>query len=97
MRSGTIVICILLFAMMFLVVVPVQADDIPTVTIGEHKVNPSVLMPGSLGTITITVNNTASSASVTQETGHSLQRRTPRSGLTISTSISRMSTLRETG
>ncbi|MFZ1127833.1 COG1361 S-layer family protein, partial [Methanoregula sp.] len=69
MRSSTIVICILLFAMMFLVVVPVQADDIPTVTIGSYKVNPSVLMPGSLGTITITVNNTASSASVTQETG----------------------------
>jgi hypothetical protein len=54
---------------MVMVVMPVLADDIPTVNIGSFSVNPSVLLPGSFGTITINVNNTAQSASVTQESG----------------------------
>ncbi len=69
MRPSTIVICILISALIAMVVVPVYADDIPTVNVGSFKVNPSVLMPGSFGTITITVNNTAESASITQESG----------------------------
>ena len=69
MRSSTIVICILLSALMAMAVMPVFADDIPTVNVGSFEVNPSVLLPGSFGTITITVNNTAQSASLTQESG----------------------------
>jgi len=41
----------------------------PTVSIIEYSVNPSVMMPDSLGTITITVKNTAASASVSERSG----------------------------
>jgi hypothetical protein len=50
-------------------VVPVSAVGEPTVTITNYRVNPSVLMPDSLGTITITVTNTATSASIQENTG----------------------------
>jgi hypothetical protein len=49
--------------------VPVSAVGEPTVTIMDYRVNPSVLMPDSLGTITITVKNTATSASIKENTG----------------------------
>jgi len=49
--------------------VPVQAADAPTVTITNYQVSPSVLMPDTLGTITVTLKNTASSASTTEKTG----------------------------
>jgi len=41
----------------------------PTVTISEYQVSPSVLMPDSLGTITITIKNTASSATLEESSG----------------------------
>jgi hypothetical protein len=50
-------------------VLPVAAADVPTVTITEYKVSPSVLMPDSLGTITIIVKNTATSATLKENTG----------------------------
>ncbi len=50
-------------------IVPVSAVGEPTVTIANYRVNPSVLMPDSLGTITITVTNTATSASIQENTG----------------------------
>jgi hypothetical protein len=50
-------------------VVPVSAVGEPTVTITNYLVNPSVLMPDSLGTITITITNTATSATIQQNTG----------------------------
>ena len=37
--------------------------------ITDYKVTPSVLMPDSLGTITITIKNTAASASISEKTG----------------------------
>ena len=49
----------------------VSAATEPTVTISEYRVNPSVLMPGSLGTITITIKNTASSATLEENVGTS--------------------------
>jgi hypothetical protein len=49
--------------------VPASAADEPTVTITDFKVSPSVLMPDSLGTITITVKNTATSATLKENTG----------------------------
>lgn len=50
-----------------LVVLPVAAE--PTVTISDYKVTPQVLMPGDLGTVTVTLKNTASSASFTERVG----------------------------
>jgi hypothetical protein len=50
-------------------VLPASAADVPTVTITEYKVSPSVLMPDGLGTITITVKNTATSATLKENTG----------------------------
>jgi len=57
--------------MVFIVslVLPVSAEGVPTVTITDYKVNPPVLMPDSLGTISITIKNTATSASVSEKSG----------------------------
>jgi uncharacterized membrane protein len=52
-----------------LLILPVSASGEPTVQISEYHVNPSIMMPDSLGTITIVVKNTASSASVKENTG----------------------------
>ncbi|MDD1681577.1 MAG: S-layer protein [Methanoregula sp.] len=54
-------------AITLLVIIPVSGE--PTVTISDYKVTPQVLMPGDLGTITVTLKNTASSASFTEKTG----------------------------
>jgi hypothetical protein len=60
---------LILFGLMILLVPPIHAADAPTVTITDYKVSPSVLMPDSRGTITITVKNTATSASVSEKSG----------------------------
>lgn len=55
--------------------IPAAATDLgvttlnPTVIITNYEVTPAVLMPGDTGTITITVKNTAETASVKQNTG----------------------------
>ena len=64
---GTIVALTVLFGLLVLLVPQAYADT-PTVTITDYKVSPSVLMPDSLGTITVTLKNTASSASVSEST-----------------------------
>ena len=70
MRIGsTIPAFMVLFAIMVMVIPPAHADDTPTVIITNYTVSPTVMMPDSLGTITITVENTASSASVSQRSG----------------------------
>ena len=63
--SSALVVVLILAAC----VLPVTAADAPTVTITDYKVSPSVLMPDSLGTITITVKNTATSATLKENTG----------------------------
>lgn len=63
------IIFIALLAAMVVVMPPVLADNAPTVTISDYNISPPVMMPGSLGTITITVKNTASSASLTEKSG----------------------------
>ena len=65
---GTIAALLVLFGLMVIFVPPVHADT-PTVTITDYKVTPSVLMPDSMGTITVTIKNTASSASISERTG----------------------------
>jgi hypothetical protein len=54
-------------AIVLLLIVPVAGE--PTVTISDYEVTPQVLMPGDLGTVTVTIRNTASSASFTEKTG----------------------------
>jgi len=66
---STIIAFIILFAVMVMVIPPVHADDAPTVTITGYKVSPAVMMPGSIGTVTVTVKNTASSASISEKSG----------------------------
>jgi len=65
---GTIAAFLVLFGLMVIVLPPVHADT-PTVTITDYKVTPSVLMPESMGTITVTIKNTAQTASVSESTG----------------------------
>jgi hypothetical protein len=65
---GTIVAFLVLFGLMVLFIPPVHADT-PTVTVTDYKVSPSVLMPDSIGTITVTITNTAVSASISEHTG----------------------------
>lgn len=64
-------LAIILIALTFLVVtIPaVQAADAPTVTIADYVVSPSVMMPDSIGTITITVKNTATTSSLSEKSG----------------------------
>ncbi|WP_292417109.1 COG1361 S-layer family protein [Methanoregula sp.] len=65
----TIIALGVLFALVVAIMPAVQATDAPTVTITSYEVSPSVLMPDSLGTITVTLKNTASSASTTEKSG----------------------------
>jgi hypothetical protein len=60
---------LIIIALLSAIVVPVSAAGEPTVTITDYKVTPSVLMPDSLGTITIILKNTATSASVSEKSG----------------------------
>jgi hypothetical protein len=69
MKISTLALIIMAFVIFALAISPAQAADAPTVTISDYKVSPSVLMPDSMGTITITVKNTASSASVSEKSG----------------------------
>ena len=69
MKLSTLTLYIVAFVLIALALPPAHAADVPTVTITDYKVNPSVLMPDSIGTITITVKNTASSASLSEKSG----------------------------
>ena len=60
---------IVLIALLGALVVPASAADSPTVTITDFTVNPSVLLPDNIGTVTITIKNTASSASISEKSG----------------------------
>jgi hypothetical protein len=64
-----------LLAMIALLVGPSGATDTegattnPTVIITDYQVTPAVLLPGDKGTITLTIKNTAQSASIKENTG----------------------------
>jgi hypothetical protein len=62
-------IIIIAFAIAVTMIIPAFAAGDPTVQISEYQVHPSILMPDSLGTITIVVKNTASSASLKENAG----------------------------
>jgi hypothetical protein len=61
--------CVFILVFLSSMVMPVSGAGEPTVTITDYKVTPSVLMPDGLGTITIMVKNTASSATIKENTG----------------------------
>ena len=52
-----------------MLVVPATAADSPTVMVTEYRVNPSIMMPDSAGTISIIVKNTANSATIKENSG----------------------------
>lgn len=68
---GTIAAFLVLFGLMVVFIPPAQAAGAPTVTITDYKVSPSVLMPDSLGTITVTIKNTAAVSSIKESVGSS--------------------------
>lgn len=67
--ASTIIALILLFGLAVLLIAPVHAADAPTVTVSNYTVSPSVIMPGTLGTITVNIKNTAATASVVEKSG----------------------------
>lgn len=68
MKKNLILFSVL--AVLTVAAIPAMADSTsPTVTVANYTLNPSVMMPDSLGTITIYLKNTASSASVVDKTG----------------------------
>jgi len=67
--AGTIIALMVLFGVGVMLVSPAQAASSPTVTVSNYTVSPSVLMPDTLGTITVVIKNTASSASVVEKSG----------------------------
>jgi hypothetical protein len=69
MKYSTLAIIVIALALLVVTLPPAQAEYAPTVTITDYKVSPSVLMPGSIGTITVTVKNTANSATMSEKTG----------------------------
>ena len=71
-RNGLAGVVLLLMATaiaLFTIVAPPASADTPTVAITDYTVNPSVLMPDSLGTVTITIKNTAETATVSEKSG----------------------------
>lgn len=55
------------FILVFILVVPAAAE--PTVTVSNYELTPQVLMPGDLATLTVTLKNTASSATISENVG----------------------------
>lgn len=69
MNLKNIAIALFIVALFVMTIPPVNGESAPTVTITDYKINPSVLMPDSQGTIAITVKNTANSAQVSEKSG----------------------------
>lgn len=58
-------LAILVLILLFLLAAPVMASD-PTVIISDYKVTPAVLLPGEEGIVSVTVKNTAETATFSQ-------------------------------
>ncbi|PKG31904.1 MAG: hypothetical protein CW742_10930, partial [Methanoregula sp.] len=59
---------LLLILLIFIFTVPASAEN-PTVMVADYTISPPVLQPGDVGTITAIIRNTASSASLKENTG----------------------------
>jgi hypothetical protein len=71
MKSSVInaIIFVILVAFAVIMIPQVSAAGEPTVMITEYQVNPAVMMPDDLGTITVIIKNTANSATQTENSG----------------------------
>ncbi len=58
-----------LSVLLLLAAVPAAGAGAPTVMVADYTINPPVLQPGDVGTITAIIRNTASSATVKENTG----------------------------
>jgi hypothetical protein len=67
--AGTVLVLVAMMIALLSIIVPPASADSPTVTITNYSVSPGVLLPNGLGTITITVENTAASATISERTG----------------------------
>lgn len=69
--SGCLWVLVSAFILLFvaILIAPASAVSGPTVTVLDYQVSPAVLLPDTLGTISITVKNTATSASIKENTG----------------------------
>jgi len=59
---------LLLALLLVILTVPASAEN-PTVMVADYTISPPVLQPGDVGTITAIIRNTASSASLKENTG----------------------------
>jgi len=68
-RSGHSPVAIIaLMVLLPFIIAPAAATD-PTVIVTGYEVTPAVLMPGDMGTITLTIKNTAETASIQENSG----------------------------
>lgn len=64
------ILMILAIILMYAVLTAVASSaDSPTVMVTEYRVNPSIMMPEGIGTITIVAKNTANSATLKENSG----------------------------
>lgn len=59
---------LLLALLLIIITVPASAEN-PSVMVADYTISPAVLQPGDVGTITAIIRNTASSASLKENTG----------------------------
>ncbi|MDD1693550.1 MAG: hypothetical protein LUQ71_02380, partial [Methanoregula sp.] len=64
-RTSTFIALVILLSF---IIAPASATD-PTVLITGYEVTPAVLLPGDMGTVTLTIKNTAETASEKENTG----------------------------
>jgi hypothetical protein len=68
-RAGWQTYRFITFAILLAIITAPAAATDPTVIITDYTVTPAVLMPGDMGTVTLTIRNTAQSASEKENTG----------------------------
>ncbi|MDD1689241.1 MAG: S-layer protein [Methanoregula sp.] len=72
-RMRALILPVIVLSLLACIITPVAAVEgsttNPTVVVTEYSVTPAVLLPGDQGTITLTLKNTADSASVKENTG----------------------------
>jgi hypothetical protein len=66
---GIMLLLVATTILLLTIVAPPASADMPTVTITNYTVSPSVMMPDSMGTIRVTLQNTAATASISERTG----------------------------
>jgi hypothetical protein len=68
-RTGWQTYGLIVLALLFAVTITPAAATDPTVIVTDYTQTPAVLMPGDMGTVTLTIKNTAQAASEKENTG----------------------------